>query len=70
MQNNRLLKLKDVVEITGRSAASIYRDMGLGTFPKPLELGPNSVRWTDQVIENWLNTRPTRTIARCGRQNR
>ena len=67
--SNRLLKLKEVVAITGRSAATIYRDMGAGTFPKPVELGPNSVRWVDDAVENWVNTRPIRHIS-CGRQKR
>jgi predicted DNA-binding transcriptional regulator AlpA len=31
--------------LTGRSAASIWRDVNSGRLPKPLKYGPRSTRW-------------------------
>lgn len=50
----RLLTLKDVRALTGYSANHVYRRMRLGTFPKAIRIGPNSVRWLQTSIEAWL----------------
>jgi len=57
----RLLKLREVLEVTGRSRSSIYRDIDRGTFPVPLRTGPNSLAWWEADIVEWLNAlRPKR----------
>lgn len=50
----RLLTLKEVRALTGYSANHVYRRMRLGTFPKAIRIGPNSVRWLQTSIEAWL----------------
>jgi prophage regulatory protein len=57
---DRLLKITEVAAITNRSKASIYRDLKVGRFPRPVETGPNSVRWPASVVDAWVASRPLR----------
>ena len=52
---------KQVAERVGKSGIQLYRDVKAGTFPPPLELGPNSVGWYEDEIVDWLESRPRRT---------
>lgn len=58
---SRMLRPADVVAKTGRSRVTIWRDIRNGTFPPPIELGPNAIGWPESEIENWLNSRTRRT---------
>ena len=46
---------------TGKSRQQIWRDIRAGSFPAPIELGPNSVGWYADEIDEWLASRPRRT---------
>ena len=45
----------------GKSRQQIWRDIRAETFPAPIELGPNSVGWYADEIDEWLASRPRRT---------
>lgn len=60
-----LLKLPLVIEATGLSRSTIYRMMGEGTFPRPLQLGPGSVRWRTSVIVEWQDNLKATVPARA-----
>jgi prophage regulatory protein len=57
---DHLLSFNEVIKITRRSRATIYRDLRAGRFPKPIELGANAIAWKNSEIEAWLNSRPRR----------
>jgi prophage regulatory protein len=57
---DHLLSLNEVVEITHRSRATIYRDLRAGRFPRPIELGANAIAWKQSEIQAWLDSRPRR----------
>lgn len=38
----------------------IWRYIQAGTFPAPIELGPNSVGWYEDEVDEWLASRPRR----------
>ena len=59
--HDRLLRRRQVEEITGLSRSSIYRLMQDGDFPRPLRVGPAAVRWKTSDITNWLESRPLAT---------
>ena len=44
-----------------KSRQQTWRDIRAGTFPAPIELGPNSVGWYEDEIDDWLASRPRRT---------
>ena len=43
--NDRLLRRREVEELTGLSRASIYRLMRSGRFPLPVRVSATAVRW-------------------------
>lgn len=54
MENiNSILRLKQVVKITGLSRSSIYLRMKRD-FPQSVKLGERSVGWLDMDIKNWV----------------
>ena len=56
--HDRLLRRRQVEEITGLSRSSIYRLMQDGEFPRPVKVGPAAVRWRTSDITVWLESRP------------
>ena len=56
--HDRLLKRRQVEEITGMSRSSIYRMMQDGEFPRPVRIGPAAVRWKASDITAWMESRP------------
>ena len=64
---DRLLTAKEVCEITGFSATTIYSWMNAGQFPSSVRMGPRAVRWWQSDVEAWLESRPhTREVATIG----
>jgi prophage regulatory protein len=50
----RLIRLKEVLRLTGLSRSTIYNRMGKGHFPKPVKLGERMVAWVESEIEDWI----------------
>ena len=55
---DRLLRRRQVEEITGLGRSSIYRLMQYGQFPRPVKVGSAAVRWRASDITAWLESRP------------
>ena len=51
---NRIIRLKEVVELTGLSRSTIYKLMNDDKFPKSNKLGAKSVGWHMRDIQAWL----------------
>ena len=45
----------EVIEVTGRSRASLWRDMQAGRFPRPVKIGPRSVAWRASWVRAWMD---------------
>ena len=56
--HDRLLRRRQVEEITGMSRSSIYKMMQDGEFPRPVRIGPAAVRWKASDITAWVESRP------------
>ena len=54
----RLLRRREVEELTGLSRASIYRLMRSGRFPASVKVSDTAVRWRARDITAWMETRP------------
>lgn len=50
----RLLRAKDVSEMTGLAKSTIYKYSRNGKFPKSKRLGKNYVVWRSDEIEEWI----------------
>lgn len=59
----RMLRLPDVVQKTGLSRSQIYRLVGLGSFPRQIQLGDRAAAWIEVEIERWLQERIDQTRA-------
>ncbi len=55
--SNKLLRLPQVIEITGMSKTTIYRWINKNEFPKPINLSNASVGWLDTDINDWIQSR-------------
>jgi len=51
--NDRLLRLGQVLEITGLSKAMVYRLVGQGKFPEPCKPGGIASRWVESEVRSW-----------------
>ena len=51
----RILRLPEVITITGLARSTIYAEIAKGNFPKQFKLtGGRSVGWLEGSIEEWL----------------
>jgi prophage regulatory protein len=53
----KLLRLPEVKDLTGRTTSRIYADMASGTFPKPIKIGVRAVAWRESELREWLDQR-------------
>lgn len=51
----KILRLKEVLSITGLSKTSIYDFVADGSFPMSVQLGARSVGWIESEIDDWIN---------------
>lgn len=54
----KLLRLPQVVAITGLSRMTIYRMERRREFPHRVQLGLNSVTWREDDVDAWIAARP------------
>jgi prophage regulatory protein len=54
MSLDRILRMPELVEITGLSAATIYRLIGKGRFPRGVSLGPQARGWKASAVAAWF----------------
>lgn len=50
----KLFRLPEVKNLTGKSTTAVYRDMADGRFPRPVKIGERAVAWRQIDLENWL----------------
>lgn len=65
LPGDRLLRLAEVRERVALGSSTIYRRISEGTFPRPVQLGPNVVRWKASAIDQWIQELPETTGAAC-----
>lgn len=50
-----ILRLSQVMTMTGLARSTIYLHTSQGIFPNPIKLGSNSVGWLESDIDAWLD---------------
>ncbi len=48
-----MIRANEVMERTGKSRTTIWRDVRAGRFPPPVSTGPNSVAWFEDEVRAW-----------------
>lgn len=51
----KILRMKDVVQITGLSRSAIYQKVACNQFPKQIKLGARATGWLLDEVICWLN---------------
>jgi prophage regulatory protein len=64
----RILRLKQVIDMTGLGKTKIYELQGQGLFPMSVPITGHTVGWVEQEVQAWLTgrlaeRRPSPTVA-------
>lgn len=54
---DKVLKPREVAEITGLSATTIWRERQRGTFPDPIKISAGRLGWRVSDLNAWLEAR-------------
>lgn len=54
---DRLIRMRELQQMIGRSRSSIYRDERLGLFPRRRRIGPRSVAYLHSEVMAWIRSR-------------
>jgi len=53
-----ILRLPEVMRLTGLGRSTIYRLLAVGQFPSPVQLSVRAVGWRRSDVDNWTAERP------------
>lgn len=54
----RIIRIRDVIALTGLSRSAIYAAVKAGTFPRQVKLSVRSAGWVRSEIVAWMKERP------------
>jgi prophage regulatory protein len=52
--DDRIIRLKAVLERTGLSRSTLYRKIQQGTFPKQIRISERCAGWRQAAVSEWL----------------
>jgi prophage regulatory protein len=50
----RLLRMKEILQITAIGRSTLYLYMSQNRFPKSIKIGYRSVAWREEDIQEWM----------------
>ncbi|GDX04844.1 AlpA family transcriptional regulator [Buttiauxella sp. A111] len=53
-ENMRLIRIADVMNITGLKKSTIYMKVKSNEFPTQVQIGSNSVAWVENEVQQWI----------------
>lgn len=56
MNTDKLLRMQDVMDITGCKRSKLYALVAGGEFPRPVKIG-NSAHWPESRVRQWITDR-------------
>ncbi|EAR62905.1 helix-turn-helix transcriptional regulator [Neptuniibacter caesariensis] len=57
MNTKRLIRRKEVEQLTGLGRSCIYARMSRNEFPKAIPIGGRLVAWDESEIQQWISDR-------------
>lgn len=54
-EEERILRLPDVLYRTGLSRTTLYRKIAEGTFPQQVRISQNGSGWRASAVETWMD---------------
>jgi prophage regulatory protein len=55
--SDKILRINEVVRVTGISKSQIYRLVACHSFPKPLVLSVGRVGWLESEVQGWIKVK-------------
>lgn len=55
--SNSIIRLPEVISRYARKRSSIYNDVKIGLFPKPIHIGTRTIGWPLRDVEEVINAR-------------
>ena len=52
--NDRILRIKAVLDRTGLSRSTLYRKMQNGTFPRQVHISTRCTGWRESAVNAWM----------------
>jgi len=62
---NRIIRITEVMAMTGLSRSGIYAAIAEGTFPAQLKLSVRSSGWLESEVIAWRDKRPRGSQSGC-----
>ncbi|MBK5937167.1 helix-turn-helix transcriptional regulator [Halorhodospira halophila] len=56
---DRIIRVREVLHLTGYSRSGLYTAMRRGDFPQGVKLGPRATGWRETEVREWLESRPS-----------
>ena len=53
---NQILRLPDVMRLTGLARSTVYFKIAEGTFPPPIKLSKRTSGWLESEVNDWIET--------------
>lgn len=58
LEDLRIIRIREVIVLTGLSRSSIYAAVKAGTFPRQVKLSTRSSGWVRGEVIGWVKERP------------
>jgi prophage regulatory protein len=52
--NDRILRIKAVLDRTGPSRSTLYRKIQKGTFPRQVQISTRCSGWRESAVKTWM----------------
>ena len=52
--HRKIIRRSEVLKRTGKATSTIYEQIQKGLFPKPVKLGPRSVGWVEDEVDEHI----------------
>jgi prophage regulatory protein len=52
--NDRILRVKTVLDRTGLSRSTLYRKIQNGTFPRQVQISTRCAGWRESAVNAWM----------------
>ena len=52
--NDRILRVKTVLDRTGLSRSTLYRKIQNGTFPRQVQISTRCAGWRESAVDAWM----------------
>lgn len=67
LEKYEIVRIKEVLQVTGVSRMTIWRWVKAGAFPEPHDISPNGTKgWKRTELEDWVRRREEGLLRKTG----